>query len=197
MKLYSFSMTPNNRKVEAFIKHYDLDVEIHAMNFKDKENQTDAYRAINPLGKAPALVDGDFKLWESNAILTYIASMFPETGALPTDPRGRADVERWLHWQSFHFTHATIAHKDKENIEKAAKDFKPHLDMLDAQLDGRDFLRGELSVVDFAIVPYAISRLGKNVDYSGHPHVVAWLARVEELKGFVETVFKPPGKAKD
>ena len=79
MKLYSFSLTPNNRKVEAFIKHYDLDVEIHAMNFKDKENQTEAYRKINPLAKAPALVDGDFCLWESNAILTYIATMFPET----------------------------------------------------------------------------------------------------------------------
>jgi len=49
-------------------------------------------------------------------------------------------------------------------------------------------------VVDFAIVPYAISRLGKNVDYSGHPNVTAWLDRVEQLKGFVETIYRPPGK---
>ena len=63
MKLYSFSLTPNNRKIEAFIKHYGLDVEIHSMAFKDKENRTEAYRKINPLGKAPALVDGNFNLW--------------------------------------------------------------------------------------------------------------------------------------
>jgi glutathione S-transferase len=185
MKLYSFSLTPNNRKVEAFIRHYDLPVEIHSMPFKDKENQTPAYRAINPLGKAPALVDGDFKLWESNAILTYLATVFPETHALPTDPQGRADVDRWLHWQSFHFTHAVIAHKD--NPEKAAKDIQPHLDLLEGQLEGREFLCGELSVADFAIVPYAIARLGKNVDYSGHPNVVAWFDRVTHLKGFVAT----------
>ncbi|MSR08757.1 MAG: glutathione S-transferase family protein [Gammaproteobacteria bacterium] len=193
MKLYSFSITPNNRKVEAFIRHYDLDVEIHAMNFKDKENQTEAYRKINPLGKAPALVDGDFCLWESNAILTYIAAMFPQANAMPTDPRGRADVDRWLHWQSFHFTHAILAHKD--DAEKAAREFRPHLDMLNAQLEGRDFVRGDLGVVDFAIVPYAIARLGRNVDYSGHPNIVAWLERVEKLKGFVETQFRPPSGA--
>lgn len=193
MKLFSFSMTPNNRKVEAFIKHYDLDVEIHTMNFKDKENQTEAYLEMNPLGKAPALVDGEFTLWESNAILTYIATKFPETNAIPTDPQGRADVDRWLHWQSFHFTMAILAYKD--DPEKAAKDFKPHLDMLDAQLEGRDFIRGDLSVADFAIVPYAIARLGKAVDFSGHPNVVNWLARVEQLKGFVASVYKPPNKA--
>jgi len=185
MKLYSFSLTPNNRKVEAFIRHYDLPVEIHSMPFKDKENQTPAYRAINPLGKAPALVDGDFKLWESNAILTYLATVFPETRALPADPQGRADVDRWLHWQSFHFTHAVIAHKD--NPEKAAKDIQPHLDLLEGQLEGREFLCGDLSVADFAIVPYAIARLGKNVDYAGHPNVMAWFDRVTQLKGFVAT----------
>jgi glutathione S-transferase len=192
LKLYSFSVTPNNRKVEAFIRHYDLDVEIHAMNFKDKENRSDAYLQINPLGKAPALVDDDFSLWESNAILTYLASVFPQTKAIPPGPRGRADVDRWLHWQSFHFTHAIIAHKD--DAEKAAKEFKPHLDMLDAQLDGRDFVLGELSVVDFAIVPYALARLGQNVDFSGYPNVVAWLDRVSKLKGFVRTVFQPGKK---
>jgi glutathione S-transferase len=189
MKLYSFSLTPNNRKVEAFIRHYDLDVEIHSMNFKDKENKTEAFLKLNPLGKAPTLVDGDFNLWESNAILTYLATLFPETKALPTDPQGRADVDRWLHWQSFHFTNAIVAHKD--DPEKAAKEFKPHLDMLDAQLEGRDYIRGNLSVADFAIVPYALARLGQAVDFSGHANISAWLQRVAKLKGFVATEMKP------
>src|SRR5690606_33804747 len=98
MRLYSFTITPNNRKVEAFIRHYDLPVEIHQVSFKDKETQSEAYGAINPMRKVPALTDGDFNLWESNAILTYLATKFPETKALPTDARGRADVDRWLHW---------------------------------------------------------------------------------------------------
>ena len=113
--------------------------------------------------------------------------MFPETHALPTDPQGRADVDRWLHWQNFHFTQALLAHKD--DPEKAAASFRPHLDMLNAQLEGRAFVRGDLCVVDFAIVPYALSRLGKAVDFSPHPNIQAWLDRVSKLHGFVVTDF--------
>ena len=97
MKLYSFSPTPNNRKVEAFIKHFDLPVEIHTMGFRNQENKTDAYLQMNPMGKAPVLQDGDFSLWESNAILTYLATLHPETGMLPSDAQGRADCDRWLY----------------------------------------------------------------------------------------------------
>ena len=88
MRLYTFTITPNNRKVEAFVRHFDLPVEIHHVSFKDKETQSPAYRAINPMGKVPALVDGDFNLWESNAILTYLATKFPATRALPADAAG-------------------------------------------------------------------------------------------------------------
>jgi glutathione S-transferase len=102
MLLHSFFITPNNRKVEVFIKHFDLDVDIHQVNFREQENKTDEFLAMNPMGKVPVLVDGDLNLWESNAILTYLATMFPQTHALPTDPKGRADVDRWLHWQSSH-----------------------------------------------------------------------------------------------
>ena len=71
--MHSFFITPNNRKVEAFIKHFDLDVEIHQVNFREQENKTDEFLAMNPMGKVPVLVDGDLNLWESNAILTYLA----------------------------------------------------------------------------------------------------------------------------
>ena len=102
MLLYSFNITPNNRKVVAFIKHFDLPVEVHQVNFKEQETKSDEFYAINPMRKVPVLVDGDFNLWESNAILTYLARKFPETNALPADIRGRADADRWLHWQSCH-----------------------------------------------------------------------------------------------
>ncbi|NOR18487.1 MAG: hypothetical protein GQ538_00180, partial [Xanthomonadales bacterium] len=113
MKLYSFSPTPNNRKVEAFIKHFDLPVEIHSMGFKEKENKTEAYLKMNPLGKAPVLEDGEFTLWESNAILCYLATLFPETNCLLSGPQGRAEVDRWLYSQAFHLLNMIVAKKDK------------------------------------------------------------------------------------
>ena len=195
MLLYTFTITPNNRKVEAFVRHFDLDVDIHHVNFARKETQSEEYLAIHPMGKVPALVDGDFNLWESNAILTYLARKFPETNALPTDIRGRADVDRWLHWQSCHLMPAMGALKTAE-----VKDFDsllPLLDILEPQLEGKEFFLGDLSVVDFAMASYLATKLAGQLDYSKHPNVLAWRDRVCNLKGFVATQVRmpPPGTA--
>lgn len=193
MRLYTFTITPNNRKVEAFVKHFGLDVDIHHVSFKDKETESPEYRAINPMGKVPALTDGDFRLWESNAILTYLATKFPETKALPTDPRGRADVDRWLHWQSCHLMPAMGALKvaDEKDLSKVT----PLLHILDHQLKGRDYILGSLTVVDFAISAYLMTKLGRQLDYSQTPDLSAWLQRMNNLKGFVETQMKAPPAA--
>jgi len=190
MRLYSFTVTPNNRKVEAFVLHYDLPVEIHHVSFKDRETESPAFRAINPMGRVPALTDGDFKLWESNAILTYLATKFPQTRALPTDPRGRADVDRWLHWQSCHLMPVMGALKMAD--EKDPSKLTPLLAILDAQLTGRDWVTGELGVADFAIASYLMTKIGRQLDYSATPALAAWLARTAALKGFVATQVKQP-----
>lgn len=190
MRLYTFTITPNNRKVEAFVRHFDLPVDVHHVSFKDRETQSAEYLAINPMGKVPALTDGDFKLWESNAILTYLATRFPETDALPSDPRGRADADRWLHWQSCHLMPAMGALKTADDPDTSV--VTPLLKILDQQLAGKEYILGKLSVVDFAIAAYLMTKMGRKLDYSGAPNVQAWLARMEASKGFVATQVKMP-----
>lgn len=192
MLLHSFFVTPNNRKVEAFIKHFDLDVEIHQVNFREKENKSDAFLAMNPMGKVPLLVDGDLNLPESNAILTYLATVFPQTKALPTDPKGRAEVDRWLHWQSCHLMPAMGALKTGEETD--LESVKPLYKVLDKQLQDRDYICGELSVADFALGAYTLTKLGRKMDYSDVPNVAAWRDRIADLKGFVDTHYKGPAK---
>ncbi|HJP38596.1 MAG TPA: glutathione S-transferase family protein [Gammaproteobacteria bacterium] len=192
MLLYSFFITPNNRKVEAFIKHFDLDVEIHQVNFREKENQSNEFLAMNPMGKVPLLVDGDLHLWESNAILTYLATMFPETNTLPTDPQGRADVDRWLHWQSCHLMAAMGKLKMEENADPETL-LKPLFKVLDIQLQDKEYVCGELSVADFAIAAYTLTKFGRQYDYSDALNVAAWRDRMAQLKGFVATHYKAPG----
>lgn len=194
MLLYTFTITPNNRKVEAFVKHFDLPVDIHHVSFKDRETSTPEYLAINPMAKVPALVDGDLKLWESNAILTYLATVFPQANALPMDPRGRADVDRWLHWQSCHLMPAMGALKQSD--EKDIDAVTPLLKILEGQLaDGREYLLGDLCVADFAVAAYLITKMGRKLDYSECPNVLAWRDRVESLDGFVATQVKMPKPA--
>jgi glutathione S-transferase len=193
VRLYTFTITPNNRKVEAFVRHFDLDVDVHHVSFKDEETKQPEYLAINPMGKVPALVDGDFKLWESNAILTYLAAKFPETNALPTDPRGRADVDRWLHWQSCHLMPAMGALKTADS--KDVSTVTPLLRILDQQLKGREYVLGKLTVVDFSIASYLMTKLGRQLDYSQTPDLAAWRERMGKLKGFVQTQVKAPPAA--
>lgn len=190
MRLYTFTITPNNRKVEAFVRHFDLPVDVHHVSFKDRETQSPGYLAINPMGKVPALVDGDFKLWESNAILTYLATRFPETRALPTEPQGRADVDRWLHWQSCHLMPAMGALKTADDKDVSA--VTPLLNILEQQLKGREYLLGQLSVADFALSAYLMTKMGRQLDYSACPNVAAWRERMSSLKGFVATQPKAP-----
>ena len=191
MLLHAFPITPNNRKVVAFIRHFDLPVEVRTISFKDSEQQSEPFLAINPMGKVPVLVDDDFNLWESNAILTYLAGRFPETNALPTDVRGRADADRWLHWQSAHLTPMMGALKT--GAEEDPDALKPLLAVLDAQLTGRDYLLGSLSVCDFAIAPYLMTKMASKLDYSAYPALAAWLERLAALKGFAETEMRRSG----
>ncbi len=190
MRLHTFTVTPNNRKVEAFVRHFDLDVEVHHVSFKDHETKTPAFLALNPMGKVPVLVDGDFRLWESNAILTYLGTKFPATHSVPADARGRADLDRWLHWQSCHLMPAMGALKTADDKDLAA--VTPLLQILEQQLAGREYLLGGLTVADFAIAAYLMTKLGRQLDYSQCPKVAAWVARMGALKGFVATQAKPP-----
>jgi len=193
MLLYSFTITPNNRKVEAFVRHFDLPVEVHHVNFRKGDTKTDEYFAINPMRKVPALVDGNLNLWESNAILTYLAAKFPDTRTLPEGIEARADVDRWLHWQSCHLMPAMGALKVAE--DKDLDSLLPLFDILEPHLAGREYMLGDLSVVDFALAPYLMTKLGRQLDYSNHPNLLAWRQRMEGLKGFVETQVKMPPPA--
>jgi glutathione S-transferase len=198
VQLYSFKITPNNRKVEAFIAHFELPVDIHQVSFKHKETASAEYFAINPMRRVPALVDGDFKLWESNAILTYLAVKFPETQTLPVDVEGRADTDRWLHWQSCHLMPMMGAFKT--GVEDDMNAINPLFDVLEVGLADQPYLLAHrlpgLSVADFAVSAYLMSKLGNKFDYSGHPNVAAWRERMANTKGFLETQMQFPAASK-
>ena len=189
MKLYAFTLTPNNRKVVAMIKQFELDVDIHEVNLREKEHKSDDFLAINPMGKVPALVDGDFNLWEGNAILMYLCDCFPDIEVAPKSAKERANIERWLHWQNYHFAHAVGAFF-KEHKEQAQKDIQPFLEVLDKQLDGNDYITGKLSPADFAIGAFCMGRAAAQINWDGYNNVNAWRERMEAMPGFQSTM--PP-----
>ena len=102
MRLYLFPLSTRVLALVALKNHLALDCELKPIDLGRGDQLTPEYVALNPNKKMPTLKDGEFVLWESNAILFYMAAQRPESGLWPADLRGQADVLRSLAWQSAH-----------------------------------------------------------------------------------------------
>jgi glutathione S-transferase len=178
MNLYAFPISTRVLAIVALKHHLGLDCELHPIDLGRGDQLTREYLALNPNRKMPTLTDDEFVLWESNAILFYMAAKHPESGLWPTDMRGQADVLRWLAWEGAHwdaescgmvaFEKASkavlgLGEPDPAFIARGEHNFARFAAVLDDHLKGRAWLIGErLTIADFSIgafVPSA-ARLG-------------------------------------
>ena len=90
----------NILKLRAVLAEAGADYQYKALDLANGEQHAPWYKAINPHGKVPVLLDEDFALPESDAILWYLAEKFPQLGLLPSDPKGRARVLQWCDFAS-------------------------------------------------------------------------------------------------
>ena len=102
MKLYMFP-TARALGIVALKNYLGLDCEMQSIDLGRGDQLTPQYVALNPNRKMPTLDDDGFVLWESNAILFYMAAKHPNSGLWPADLQGQADVLRWLAWQGAHW----------------------------------------------------------------------------------------------
>ena len=90
MKLYNAGLSPNALRVRAVASELGIPLELIEVNLRDPEDKAEKLLRWNPNGKVPVLIDGDFVLWESRAINVYLASLKPEAGLFPAEPKRRA-----------------------------------------------------------------------------------------------------------
>lgn len=202
LKIHAFPMSPRNFKVLLVANHLELDYEFIFCDFAKGMHKQPAYAAININQKAPALEDGDFKLWESNAIIQYLASKKP--GVLtPMDEQGRADVLRWQFWESTTFdpSVAILAYErlvkglfgggppDPAEVEKGIAKFDASARILDAHLKGRDYVAGNrLSVADFSLGSALILAQPAQLPIEPYAEIRRWGARLAELPAWRTTI---------
>ena len=89
LKLYVFPPSPRSFKALWAAHHIGIEYELTLIDLSKGAQRTPEYAAINPNSKAPAVEDGGYLLWESNAIVEYFASLKPDSGILPQDARAR------------------------------------------------------------------------------------------------------------
>ena len=196
MKLY-YSETLNPRKACAVAKYLDLPVEYIPVDLGKGEHLTPAFRAINPNAKVPVLVHAGKTLWESNAIMCYLADQ-AGSDLWPRDER-QFDVLRWLSWDAkeflpqagtFYFEHIIkpwigLGQPDPDVIERATKGFNRYARVLDDHLRGRTYLVGDaLSVADFAVaitLPYADEA---RIPLDNFPQIRRWHADLNKYEAW-------------
>src|SRR4051812_21302892 len=103
MKIHVFPMSGRIVGIVALNNYLSLGCELKPIDLARGEQRAPEYVSLNPNKKMPTLEDDGIVLWESNAILFYMASKRPESGLWPSDPQGQADVLRWLFWESAHW----------------------------------------------------------------------------------------------
>jgi glutathione S-transferase len=165
----------------------------HALDVPSGAAQAADYLALNPMGKVPALIDGQVSLWESNAINWYIAETHPDAGLLPQTPAGRASVLRWQLFQAAHVSPAATAvnralsarHRsfwklspDPEAADHGKRELARYLPVLESALAERDWLEGGFSLADIAYAPHLAFLVEGGFDFSSTPRVRAWLDRL-------------------
>ncbi|MER0238293.1 glutathione S-transferase family protein [Fulvimarina sp. MAC8] len=192
MKLYG---TPPTRAIRALwlINELDLACEVIPVDIPAGEHHGEAFRTINPLGKIPALLDGDLVIAESAAIMMHLAEVHGRGRFIPTDSRLRAEMHQWMFylateieqplWRSA--LHSAIYPEDQRvpgDIACAERDCRRMLQPLEAHMADREvFVGSDLTVADF-MAAYTL-------DWTGF---VGWLDTSPNLSRFVERMYARP-----
>jgi glutathione S-transferase len=188
--------------VRAVAVHLGIPLDFELVDIPKGKSHTPEFLALNPNGKTPVLQDGDFTLWESNAIMQYIASKKPNT-LWPDDARVRADISRWQCWQLAQWNEGCagllwenmlkqflgLGAADVAALKKAEEAFHRDAPVLEAQLAKQPFLvNGALTLADFATGSYLHYAVPAKLPLDRYPNIRVWYARIEALPAWQETV---------
>src|SRR5438270_8809535 len=102
MKLHSAGFSPSGKRVRICAAELGMTLDEVPLDFTKGENRAPEYLAKDPMGKWPTLTDGSFALWESGAIMWYLATKKGDQSLVPQDPQAEADALRWLFFCASH-----------------------------------------------------------------------------------------------
>lgn len=194
ISLYDMQDSPHARKVRLLAAELDIPLTRIARDPRKGETRSADYLAKNPNGRVPTIVEDGFSLWESPAILKYLAARHPERGLGGGDAKQAALIDQWLFWwtggaeaaMDAIFWEIFIKPKilqqpgnDPGIMADARTRIDRFLPVLEKQLEGRDYVIGPLSIVDFAIGP-RLDRAPEllKIDMTPYPNILAWRERL-------------------
>ncbi len=205
MKLHFHPMSGNSRRAMLVATHLAAKVDLVRVALESGEQRTPEFLRLNPNGRVPVLEDGALVLWESNAIIEYLADKTPGQTVYPTELAARADVSRWLFWSAQHFAPAIgifnwensvkkfigLGDPDPVEISRGEKLLAACAHVLDRHLEGKTWLaQDRLTLADFSVAAPLAALVSAKLPImkdKEHPHLRAWFSRVEALDAWKKT----------
>jgi GSH-dependent disulfide-bond oxidoreductase len=194
--------TPNGHKVSIALEELGLPYTVHSINLLTRDQQRPEFLARNPNGRIPVLVDraaGDFAIFESGAILIYLAE---QTGKLmPSDAKGRSLVLQWLMFQMSGIGpmmgQANVFYRYfPEKIEPAIKRYQNEsrrlFEVLERRLGEAEWLAGDYSIADIATWPWVKIHDWAGVSVDGLPQLARWMAAMAARPACQRGILVPP-----
>lgn len=189
IELYT-SPTPNGWKASVTLEELGLAYSVNAINLSAQEQKAPAFLAINPNGRIPAIVDDGFPVFESGAIMVYLAE---KAGALlPTDAKGRSRVMQWLMFQmggvgpmmgQANVFFRYWPEKLQPVIDRYQGEGARLFGVLDGHLADKEFLAGDYSIADIANWCWVRTHKWSGIDIAPFPHLKRWTDAIRARPG--------------
>ena len=201
MRLYHHPISSNARRAVMTAHHLKQPVDLVLVDLSSAE-QRKHLLSINPNEKIPVLVDGDFTLWESCAIMQYLADKTPGQTVYPTELRARADINRWMFWSAQHLAPALgifywenfikgligAGSPDPVELKRGMVDLESYAGVLNGHMARRQWVSGNaLTLADLAIAAPLMAAEPGGVSLDRYQHLQAWFGRVQELDAWQQT----------
>ncbi len=192
IKLYNLPLSGNSYKIRLMLSILKLEYETILIDSSKGETLTNEFKQINPRGQIPVLIDGDELIWDSMAILVYLARRYGDTQWLPSDALAEARVMQWLAVAENELLYglararAALLFKRPFDLETCYADTRPGLDAMERQLSQQDWLAAKHpTIADIACFPYVALADDARFSLDPYPAVAVWLDRVKTIPGWV------------
>ena len=198
MKLYDHPLSGNSYKARLLLSHLGIEYEKITVDIFSGEQKSENFSKLNPNRKIPVLIDGDLVLWESNAILLYLAKKYSPNNYFSDEPKrfgiisqwlifGKTSIDPFLAVSRYFLKFLGEGNYNISQLENLQMQGNNSLKILDNHLLNNDFLAGFYSIADMACYPYIKLSDEGGFEISEFPNVENWVKRIETQEGFVST----------
>lgn len=191
IKLYDFKISGNCYKVRLLLSMLAVDYESILVDLGGGEGQTEEFKKINPRGQVPVLVDGDVTIWDSMAILTFIARRYGHESWFPNDEVQQAKVMQWLAISENELLYGlarargAIIFKRPYNLEQCQNEAHEGLSTLEQHLSESKWLATDKpTIADIACYPYISLAHQGEVSLDAYTNVQRWMKDFRSLPGW-------------